>query len=246
MSKSHPHPSITERDPLATEKPVIPKDAATGQSATVQSTSGQSTTVQSARLVWRRRISTLSRWLHIYLSMVSFALVFFFAVTGLTLNHADKFGDQVQTRQEKGQLDPHWVNSPDTLKIAKLQIVEHLRNKHEIRAALSDFRIDDQQIGVSFKGPGYAADAFIDRTTGAYDLTMTSAGFIGVINDLHKGRDTGRVWSAVIDIAAVLMTLVSLTGMVLLLFLRRKRLSGLIVAALGLLVAYIIYKIWVN
>ena len=178
--------------------------------------------------------------------MVSFALVFFFAVTGLTLNHADKFGDQVQTRQEKGQLDPHWVNPPDTLKIAKLQIVEYLRNKHEIRAALSDFRIDDQQIGVSFKGPGYAADAFIDRTTGSYDLTRTSAGFIGVINDLHKGRDTGRVWSVVIDIAAVLMTLVSLTGMVLLLFLRRKRLGGLIVAALGLLVAYVVYKIWVN
>jgi hypothetical protein len=178
--------------------------------------------------------------------MVSFALVFFFAVTGLTLNHADKFGDEVRTQQEKGQLDAHWVNSPDTLKIAKLQIVEYLRNKYGIRAALSDFRIDDQQIGVSFKGPGYAADAFIDRTTGAYDLTKTSAGFVGVINDLHKGRDTGRVWSVVIDIAAVLMTLVSLTGMLLLLFLRRKRVSGLIVAALGLLVAYVVYKIWVN
>jgi uncharacterized protein len=246
MSKSHPHPSITERDPLATEKAIIPKDAATGQSATGQSGNGQTASGKSARLTWRRRISTLSRWLHIYLSMVSFALVFFFAVTGLTLNHADKFGDQVKTRQEKGQLDSHWVNPPDTLKIAKLQIVEYLRNKHGIKAAMSDFRIDDQQIGVSFKGPGYAADAFIDRTTGAYDLTMTSAGFIGVINDLHKGRDTGRVWSVVIDIAAILMTLVSLTGMVLLLFLRKKRLSGLIVAALGLLVAYVIYKIWVN
>ena len=178
--------------------------------------------------------------------MVSFALVFFFAVTGLTLNHADKFGDQVHTRQEKGRLDSQWVNPSDTLKIAKLQIVEYLRNTHGIKAAMSDFRIDDQQIGVSFKGPGYAADAFIDRITGAYDLTTTSAGFIGVINDLHKGRDTGRVWSVVIDVAAVLMTLVSLTGMVLLLFLRRKRLSGLITAALGLLVTYVIYKIWIN
>jgi uncharacterized protein len=201
---------------------------------------------KSARLAWRRRIAALARWLHIYLSMLSFVLVFFFAVTGLTLNHADKFGDQTHTDQEKGQLDLRWVKTPDTLKIAKLEIVEYLRTKHGIRAALSDFRIDDQQIGVSFKGPGYAADAFIDRTTGAYDLTKTSAGFVGVINDLHKGRDTGKVWSVVIDVSAILMTLVSLTGMILLLYIRRKRLSGLIMAAFGLLVVYIIYKIWVN
>jgi hypothetical protein len=178
--------------------------------------------------------------------MFSFALVFFFAVTGLTLNHADKFGDQVHTEQEKGKLNLHWVNTPDTLKIAKLEIVEYLRNQYGIKAALSDFRIDDAQIGVSFKGPGFAADAFIDRTTGAYDLTKTSAGFVGIINDLHKGRDTGPVWSVVIDIAAILMTLVSLTGMILLLFIRRKRFSGLIMAVLGLLMAYIVYKIWVN
>jgi len=178
--------------------------------------------------------------------MLSFAIIFFFAVTGLTLNHADKFGDRTHTDQEKGQLDRRWVNSPDTLKIAKLEIVEYLRNRHGIKTALSDFRIDDQQIGVSFKGPGYAADAFIDRTTGAYDLTKTSAGFVGVINDLHKGRDTGRVWSVVIDVSAILMTLVSLTGMILLLYIRRKRLSGLILAAFGLLVVYIIYKVWVN
>jgi hypothetical protein len=29
----------------------------------------------------------VSRWLHIYLSMASFGILFFFAVTGLTLNH---------------------------------------------------------------------------------------------------------------------------------------------------------------
>jgi hypothetical protein len=50
----------------------------------------------------------------------------------------------------------------------------------------------------------------------------------------------------VIDVSAVLLTLVSLTGMVLLLYLKKKRFSGLLVAALGLLLGYIVYKIWVN
>jgi hypothetical protein len=198
------------------------------------------------RLARKRRMAALFRWLHIYLSMLSFALVFFFAVTGLTLNHADKFGDQTRTQEEKGKLDLRWVKTPDTLTIARLEIVEYLRNKYGIRAALSDFRIDDAQIGVSFKGPGFAADAFINRENGEYDLTRTSAGFVGMINDLHKGRDSGPVWSVVIDIAAILLTLVSLTGMLLLLFLKKRRFIGLLVAALGLLVGYLVYKIWVS
>jgi uncharacterized protein len=198
-----------------------------------------------ARLARKRKMAALFRWLHIYLSMLSFGLVFFFALTGLTLNHADKFGDQTHTKQDSGRLELGWVKTPDTLKIARLEIVEYLRNKYAIRAALSDFRIDDAQIGVSFKGPGFAADAFINRDNGAYELTRTSAGFVGVINDLHKGRDTGPVWSAVIDVAAILLTLVSLTGMVLLLYLKKKRFSGLLVAGLGLLLAYMIYKIFI-
>jgi hypothetical protein len=111
---------------------------------------------------------------------------------------------------------------------------------------MSDFRIDDSQIGVSFKGPGYAADAFINRQTGAYELTKTSAGLVGIINDLHKGRDTGAGWSVFIDISAILLTLVSLTGLLLLLFLKRRRLSGLIVATCGLLIAWLVYIIWIR
>ena len=165
-------------------------------------------------------MAMLARWLHIYLSMISFAIVFFFAVTGLTLNHADKFANQLHSVQEKGKLNLNWVNNTDTLKIAKLEIVEWLRKNNSIKAAMSDFRIDDSQIGVSFKGPGYAADAFINRQTGEYDLTKTSAGFVGIINDLHKGRDTGVGWSVFIDISAILLTLVSLSGMFLLFFIK--------------------------
>ncbi|MDP4215503.1 MAG: PepSY-associated TM helix domain-containing protein [Bacteroidota bacterium] len=196
--------------------------------------------------VWKRRGAMLTRWLHIYLSMISFVIVFFFSVTGLTLNHADRFGDQVRSVQEKGRLNPRWIDAKDSMKIDRLDIVEFLRNKYSIHAALSDFRIDDAQVGVSFKGPGFAADVFIDRGNGDFDITQTSAGFVGLINDLHKGRDTGHAWSVFIDVAAILMALVSLTGLLLLLFLKRRRRSGLLVAAAGLFMAYLVYLIWIK
>lgn len=190
---------------------------------------------------WRRQLSVLSRWLHVYLSMISFAILLFFAVTGLTLNHADKWGGETRTRTEKGALNVKWVNSEDTNRIGKLEIVEYLRKTHHIKGAVSEFRTDDRECTVSFKGPGYSADAFITRETGEYELNESRSGLIGIINDLHKGRDSGAAWSWVIDISAVLMTLVSLSGIILICFIKKRRFSGLVLAVLGLLLSYIIY-----
>jgi hypothetical protein len=69
---------------------------------------------------------------------------------------------------------------------------------------------------------------------------------VGLINDLHKGRDTGPAWSLFIDVSAILLALVSLTGMILLLFLKRRRSSGLVIAALGLVLAWLVYIIWIK
>jgi hypothetical protein len=195
---------------------------------------------------WRRQGAALARWLHIYLSMASFGILFFFAVTGITLNHADWFyGDTPQPVQSKGRVERAWVKAGDAASVAKLEIVEHLRSRHRIHGALAEFRIEDAQCAVSFRGPGYNAEAFISRETGEYELSETRMGWVAVLNDLHKGRDSGRAWSWVIDLSAGLMVLVSLTGLVLLLFLRRRRASGLWLAAAGALVAWLIYYLLV-
>lgn len=198
---------------------------------------------------WKHTIKKLTvtwaRWLHIYLSMVSFAILFFFAVTGLTVNHPEWFSSQQKTVQYQGQVPIAWVRPPGG-KLDKLQIVEQLRRQHGIPSELSDFRVDDSQLSVSFKGPGYTADTFIDRQTGKYEVTETRMGWGAVINDLHKGRDTGSGWKALIDASAVLMTLVSVTGMALIFFLAKRRVSGLVCAGLGAVACYAVYVIFVR
>lgn len=204
------------------------------------------TTAAYRRQALKRRLASLSRWLHIYLSMASFAIVFFFAVTGLTLNHTDWFADQQRSAQRTGNVELKWVKTDADDKVAKLEIVEQLRHTHHINAALSDFRIDESQCSVTFKGPGYNADAFINRATGEYELTENRMGFVAVINDLHKGRDTGRAWSWLIDASAVFMTLVSLTGMALIFFLKRRRASGLLMTVIGGVACFLVYWLWVS
>lgn len=187
------------------------------------------------------RFAGLVRWLHIYLSMVSFALVLFFAVTGFTLNHADWFEDQSATTEFTGKLAPAWVNGPDTASVQKLSVVEYFRSTHGINGAVSDFRIDERECSVSFRGPGYSADAFINRNSGDYQLTETRLGVVAVMNDLHKGRDTGAGWAWLIDVSAVFMTLVSATGLVLLLFLKKRRVSGLVWLLIGFVVSIVLW-----
>ena len=192
---------------------------------------------------WKRRLAKYSRWLHIYASMTSFVVVFFFAVTGWTLNHASWF-DRERTSRGAGTLDPRWTNT-GTADVAKLEIVEAIRTTHHAGGAVTDFRVDGDQLSVTFKGPGYAADAVIDRKSGKYELTQTSLGLVAVANDLHKGRDTGNVWRAVIDVSAALLTFISLTGLLLLYFIHKHRLAGFILLLAGGAITALLYAAWV-
>lgn len=194
----------------------------------------------SWRVHLRRRTAIVARWLHIYLSMVSFAVILFFAVTGFTLNHVDLFPSKQIVTESKGEMPHQWL-SPATGDPDKTAIVDHLLQANHIRGKIADFRVDDQQIQVSFKGPSYAADAFIDRTTNHYDLTETSSGTVELLNDLHRGRNTGPAWALVVDASAILLGLVSLTGLLLLFFVYKRRTAGLILAALGAVLSWLVY-----
>jgi uncharacterized protein len=190
---------------------------------------------------WKKRVVTWARWSHIYLSMVSFAILFFFAATGLTLNHQEWFAGQQRTVVYKGTLDRAWLGK----EVAQLRIVEQLRQAHGIKAALSDLRVDDAQVSVNFKGPGYTSDVVIDRASGSYDVTETRMGWGATINDLHKGRDAGHVWSGLIDAAAAFMTLVAVTGLSLIFFLAKWRRSGLFMLGAGAALSYVLYLVFV-
>ncbi|MEY4385037.1 MAG: hypothetical protein RLY20_320 [Verrucomicrobiota bacterium] len=191
---------------------------------------------------WRRHVAALFRWLHIYLSMVSFVILFFFAITGITLNHAGWFGkNAASTRTRKGTVQLDWVKTKDASAVDKLKIVEQLRAVHDIKGALGEFTVEDAQCAVSFRGPGYTGDVTINRETAEYELIETRMGVVAILNDLHKGRDTGPVWSWIIDISAGLMVVVSMTGLVLIFFIKRRRMTGLLALVIGGLLCALLY-----
>ncbi len=74
---------------------------------------------------------------------------------------------------------------------------------------------------------------FFDVASGDFELVVEQEGWVAVINDMHKGRDTGTVWKWVIDLSAGFLVLISITGLVMQCFLRKRRRSALISAGIG-------------
>lgn len=182
-----------------------------------------------------------TRFVHVYLSLFSFVVVLFFGVTGITLNHpAWTFGDEVTLETRTGTLPADVVVDGS---IEFLMVSEFLRADEGIAGEVTDFAADDSEGTISYKGPGYGADVFFDTTTLDYSLNVQQQGFVGVMNDLHKGRDTSSTWGWVIDISGGFLVLVSLTGIGLQLFMRKRRQTGSAMAAVGAVA--IIVLIWV-
>ncbi|MEX2583431.1 MAG: PepSY-associated TM helix domain-containing protein [Gemmatimonadota bacterium] len=188
----------------------------------------------------RLRVHATLRWLHVYISMVSLLVIFFFAVTGITLNHPDwVFGKAETVLEETGTLPAGWEGNGDA-DVDWLLISEHLRAEHGVGGNLFDYRVDDFEGSLAFKSPGYAADAFFDPETGDYDLIIVSQGPVGVLNQLHRGTEAEGPWRLIIDISGVLLALLSITGFGLLLYLRKFRVSALITMVVGGVIAVVI------
>ena len=125
------------------------------------------------------RFAAWSRWLHIYLSMFGLAAVLFFSVTGLTLNHPDWFFAGAEHRDRgrgPGRPAPGCTGdapaapTPRRPGDAGRQAGGRRAPPAASTASAGPGRVPRRRYEcfVTFKGPGYAADAFIDRETGRY------------------------------------------------------------------------------
>ncbi|MEN9553841.1 MAG: hypothetical protein RLZZ232_127 [Planctomycetota bacterium] len=212
-------------------------------SLTASATSGVRGSAAALSKQFHRGVAKWFRWLHIYLSLLSFGAILFFSVTGLTLNHPDWFFRESTTTVE-GTLDVAWLNGTQPApqnwdetdyghQIDKLSVAETLRARHHLAGKVSEFLAFQDECEVTFQGPGYAATARVTRQDGRYSVTIISNDFISVMNDLHKGRHTGSIWSVVIDVSAIASGLVAISGLVLVFYLKLNRGRRLVLTGLG-------------
>ncbi len=178
-----------------------------------------------------RPLPWLARYLHTYVSLLGFAALVFFSLTGLTLNHAGLLEGASAESELEGNLPNDWVQAGSP--VDRLAVVEWLRRELGVKGHLAELEVLEGEVYLSFKGAGYSADVEVVRESGGVSGYEVRMGLIAFMNDLHKGRGTGSAWSWAIDASAVLLTLSGLTGIWLLWHVRRRRVRGLLVVIAG-------------
>src|SRR5262245_17132561 len=137
---------------------------------------------------------------HIYISMAGFTLALLFGVTGLTLNHQDFGFSDPRIATSEITLDKNLVENPD-----RATLEACLREELGIRSPSTDYHDDPDQIQITFAAPGARTVVTINRADGKATVEKAGRGFLGTLDDLHKGFDAGKVWYWTIDVAAVLL-----------------------------------------
>lgn len=191
-------------------------------------------------------LGRLMRTLHTYSAMWVLLLLLFFSVTGITLNHPDwqsKWG----ARQQLQQLPLPEPLQPWPLATQQQEyvttLVDWLKRTQGV-AGISwqaRFDSDEQTLELSFKRPAGFAVALVDFAAAEIELEQQFNGYLALANDLHKGRDSGALWKALIDITAIACLLFALTGFYLLLKMPSKKQLGNALAVLGGVMAVLAY-----
>ncbi len=131
-----------------------------------------------------------------------------------------------------------------------LLIVEALRKDFGLRGAITgppSYETEDgiDKVYVQFKSPGYEAEVRIRTSDGEARIVERSKGLVGVMLDLHRGKESGMAWSVVIDAIAILMVIVSITGFILWTSLKSRAHYGLWILLAGTAVGFAVYFAYV-
>lgn len=177
-----------------------------------------------------RMFLSISRTLHIYLTMLVALLLLFFGSTGFMLNHADWFGLETVVNGTKEGTLPRTALVP----LDKLAVVEWLRAEMGVVGAVDSFEAEPESIRIVFKRPGLRAEANIKVADGHVELGTEQRGTAALLTDLHKGASSGAGWKWVIDGTALLLVLGSLTGLILWISLPRRRALGIVALLVGI------------
>ncbi|NNF55390.1 MAG: peptidase [Acidimicrobiales bacterium] len=190
----------------------------------------------SKRRTAKQTTNNWSRWLHVYTSMISFVIVIFFGLTGITLNHPTwTFGSEVVRSDISGQLPESVLNADGDVEF--LMVSEFLREAEGVKGEVNGFDTEGTEGSITYKSPGYSAQVVFDTESGTYDLATEQQGWLAVMNELHKGRDANSPWRWTIDIAGAILVIVGVSGLVIQFVMRKRRTKALISVAVGGLIS---------
>lgn len=196
-------------------------------------------------------LKQLHRW-HWISSALSLVGLLLFAVTGFTLNHAAQIESRPEVNTQRANL-PAAVRGalaagPADTGTAPLPapVADWVEREWQVEVAGRSAEWSADEVYLSLPRPGGDAWLRIARDSGEVEHERTDRGWVSYLNDLHKGRHTGTVWSWFIDLFAVACLVFAITGLLILKMHAAKRPSTWPVVAAGLVLPLLLALLFIH
>ena len=196
--------------------------------------------------LWKRKkrraflINQLYQW-HWISSGLCLIGMLMFALTGITLNNSGRIEAKPSVTMHEAQLPPAMIadlkSDPAAAKAPLPPAISAwLQREVGVNTAGRDTEWSADEVYVALPQPGGDAWLSVQRDSGAVSYEITTRGWIAYLNDLHKGRHTGKAWSWFIDVFAIAATIFCVTGLLLLQLHSKRRPATWPVVGMGLVI----------
>lgn len=188
-----------------------------------------------------------SRLWHGYLSAFAFLALIFFAATGLILNHPEWFPSRPDPRpvERTVTLSPAELSAAQVAPDPAKALTTAVAAKIKLRGAYQSGELLDDEAQIRLEGVTGSTDILVDLKSGKAEISMARADLVTTINELHRGKNAGAVWKAIIDASAILVLALSLIGYVLFFSLRFRLRTSLILTGASLAVLFGVFWLFV-
>ncbi|GAA5166932.1 PepSY-associated TM helix domain-containing protein [Viridibacterium curvum] len=189
------------------------------------------------RAGWRSQLGT---W-HWVSSALALAGMLFFALTGITLNHAELFERSTAEVTHREAVLPApvlaAVNAQDDTAGHALPGVlqDWLAQNWQLAVYPKGVERSEDEVFIDLKRPGVDVSLSIDRHNGQIRYEEVDRGWVAWLNELHRGRNASGVWHAFITVFGVACLVFCITGLLILQQHARTRWTIWPVTGLGLL-----------
>jgi len=183
------------------------------------------------------------RWLHIYSAVPVLISMIFFAVTGFFLNHPDWPMGQTKTQEmsltlpgEIASID--WQESPS---LFTLGVLQWLDREQGIRGVKMEIEWeDDELLIITLEGPHTNQTVEVIPDEGVVEVFALTLPLMGMLNNLHRGKQVSDTWRLFSDLSAVFMLVFCLTGLWLVCVNRMQRVTSSAWISIGGAVFFVI------
>lgn len=147
---------------------------------------------------------------HQLAGLAAMLAMLFFAATGLMLNNAESWGlGEPRTDVREERMPPSVVPAAAGGDAA---VVALLRSDLGVSGVPETPEIRDGKPVLVFKSPGRTQEVTLDAVRGVVTIETERRGLAGALMAMHKGESVGKSWRRLMDVAALGLILLTLTG----------------------------------